>query len=100
MTEVFTFFLGQILDYSIQTNSGIITADDQNRYEFTGAEWRGQKPPARGDKVDFSINEDGQATEVYVALSTATPIQNLSQQLDKISNQDQAESQFNMIDWY
>ncbi len=27
---------GQILDYSIQTNLGIITADDQKRYEFTG----------------------------------------------------------------
>jgi hypothetical protein len=29
---------GQILDYSIQTNTGIISADDQNRYEFIGAE--------------------------------------------------------------
>jgi len=36
---------GQILDYSIQTNTGIISADDQNRYEFIGAEWRGQNVP-------------------------------------------------------
>ncbi len=44
---------GNILDFSIQTNTGIISGDDQNRYNFTGAEWRGQRPPTRGDRVDF-----------------------------------------------
>lgn len=28
---------GQILDFSIQSNSGVISGDDQNRYHFTGA---------------------------------------------------------------
>jgi hypothetical protein len=28
---------GQILDFSIQSNSGMISGDDQNRYHFTGA---------------------------------------------------------------
>lgn len=91
---------GQILDYSIQTNLGIITADDQKRYEFTGAEWRGQNTPKRGDHVDFDINPEGKAVQVFTALSSSNPIYNLSEQLDKISNQDQAESQFNMIDWF
>lgn len=91
---------GQILDYSIQTNLGIITADDQTRYEFTGAEWRGQNTPKRGDHVDFDINPEGKAVQVFTALSSSNPIYNLSEQLDKISNQDQAESQFNMIDWF
>ena len=91
---------GQILDYSIQHNVGVITADDQNRYEFTGAEWRGQKPPVRGDRVDFDISPEGKAIQVFNALGHANPMQNFSQQLDKISNQDQAESQFNMIDWF
>ena len=91
---------GQILDYSIQTNLGIITTDDQKRYEFTGAEWRGQNTPKRGDHVDFDINPEGKAVQVFTALSSSNPIYNLTEQLDKISNQDQAESQFNMIDWF
>lgn len=32
---------GQILDYSVQNNAGVISGDDQRRYSFTGAEWRG-----------------------------------------------------------
>lgn len=91
---------GQILDYSIQTNTGIITADDQNRYEFIGAEWRGQNAPKRGDRVDFDINPEGKAVQIFTALGSANPMQNFSQQLDKISNQDQSESEFNMIDWF
>ncbi|MEN3978572.1 DUF805 domain-containing protein [Acinetobacter sp. CWB-B33] len=91
---------GQILDYSIQTNTGIISADDQNRYEFIGAEWRGQNVPKRGDRVDFDINPEGKAVQIFTALGSTNPIQNFSQQLDKISNQDQSESEFNMIDWF
>lgn len=92
---------GAILDFSIQHNAGVITGDDQNRYNFTGSEWRGQRPPARGDKVDFAINTAGQATDVYIALSnTNTPIQNISTQLDEISNQDQSEENYNLIDWF
>ena len=92
---------GAILDFSIQTNEGVISGDDQNRYNFTGAEWRGQRPPARGDKVDFAIDEEGKATQIYIALGTTTnPVQNLSNQLDKISNQNQSEENFNMIDWF
>ncbi|WP_291354334.1 DUF805 domain-containing protein [Acinetobacter sp. UBA3106] len=92
---------GTILDFSIQTNSGIISADDQNRYNFTGAEWRGQRPPTRGDRVDFDIDSTtGNATQIFTALTPSNPIYNISQQLDKISDQNKAEEQFNMIDWF
>ncbi|MGE8558140.1 DUF805 domain-containing protein [Acinetobacter sp.] len=92
---------GTILDFSIQTNTGIISADDQNRYNFTGAEWRGQRPPARGDRVDFDIDSTtGNATQIFTALTPRNPIHNISQQLDKISDQNKAEEQFNMIDWF
>ncbi|SIR89676.1 hypothetical protein SAMN02745664_10652 [Moraxella cuniculi DSM 21768] len=37
---------GKILDYSIQTNTGIITADDGNRYKFSGEQWRIATPPS------------------------------------------------------
>ena len=92
---------GVILDFSVQHNAGVISGDDQNRYNFTGSDWRGSQSPRRGDKVDFAINDNNQAIDVYIAVSnTSNPIQNFSTQLDKISNQDQAESQFNMIDWF
>ena len=57
---------GQILDFSIQSNSGVISGDDQNRYHFTGASWRGQISPARGQKVDFTVDGTGQANDIYV----------------------------------
>ena len=92
---------GQILDYSIQTNSGIISGDDQNRYNFTGAEWRGQRPPTRGDRVDFDVDSTtGNATQIFTALGHSNPVQNISNQLDKLSDQNKAEEQFNMIDWF
>lgn len=91
---------GQILDFSIQNNTGFISADDQNRYSFSGSEWRGQKPPVRGDKVDFVVNADGQATDVYIAIgNTSNATQSLSEQLNKFSDQNQSEENFNMIDW-
>lgn len=91
---------GVILDYSVQHNAGVISGDDQNRYNFTGAEWRGQHPPARGDQVDFDIDPTGNAIQIFTALSHSNPVQNISNQLDKISDQNKAEEQFNMIDWF
>ena len=66
---------GQILDFSIQSNSGVISGDDQNRYHFTGVSWRGQIPPARGQKVDFTVDGTGQANDIYV-LSSASAFTN------------------------
>lgn len=60
---------GQILDFSIQTNSGVISGDDQNRYQFSGAHWCGQVPPARGQKVDFTVDGTGQANDIYILSS-------------------------------
>ena len=91
---------GNILDFSIQTNTGIISGDDQNRYNFTGAEWRGQRPPTRGDRVDFDVDNTGNAIQIFTALGHSNPVQNLSSQLDKISDQNKAEEQFNMLDWF
>ena len=91
---------GNILDFSIQTNTGIISGDDQNRYNFTGAEWRGQRPPTRGDRVDFDVDNTSNAIQIFTALGHSNPVQNLSNQLDKLSDQNKAEEQFNMLDWF
>lgn len=91
---------GNILDFSIQTNTGIISGDDQNRYNFTSAEWRGQRPPTRGDRVDFDVDNTGNAIQIFTALGHSNPVQNLSNQLDKLSDQNKAEEQFNILDWF
>ena len=92
---------GQILDFSIQTKSGVISGDDQHRYNFMGSEWREQRSPNRGDRVDFDIDSEGQAVQVFLALqSNSNPVDMLNNQLDKISNQNQSETQYNMIDWF
>lgn len=55
---------GQILDFSVQTNSGAITGDDGNRYSFTGESWLEPSIPQRGMRIDFE--PDGNvATAIY-----------------------------------
>lgn len=61
---------GQILDYSVQTNSGFITGDDGGRYAFSGADWRAAQPPTVGARVDFTV-DGGQARDVYAVGATA-----------------------------
>jgi hypothetical protein len=63
---------GKILDFSVQTNSGIISGDDQQRYSFVGSEWKEQQLPKRGMSVDFDVNTDGHATAIYAALASPT----------------------------
>lgn len=57
---------GQILDFSVQNNTGIISGDDQNRYQFSGSDWKGQTVPARGQFVDFETSGLGYATDIYL----------------------------------
>jgi TM2 domain-containing membrane protein YozV len=62
---------GQILDYSIQKNEGLISSDDGGRYTFSGADWRGASAPTRGAAVDFEA-KDGIAVGVYSAIGSGT----------------------------
>lgn len=62
---------GQILDYSIQTNSGIISGDDQVRYHFTGADWKENISPNRGQRVDFEVRRGTEAVNIYLIASAA-----------------------------
>ena len=61
---------GQLLDYSAQTNSGLISGDDGNRYNFVGAEWKDQAIPNRGMRVDFEA-KGGNAVAIYRAMSAS-----------------------------
>lgn len=60
---------GKVLTYSAQDSAGVITADDNARYPFTGSEWKDADAPApyRGAYVDFVIQGNA-ATEIYLAI--------------------------------
>ena len=62
---------GQILDFSVQENTGTVSGEDGKRYHFAGAEWKGDRSPSRGMTVDFAT-EGTDAKEVYVALGSAS----------------------------
>ena len=55
---------GQILDYSVQSNSGVISGEDGQHYQFVGQNWQATNPPRRGLHVDFTANGD-QAVDIY-----------------------------------
>ena len=57
---------GQVLDYSIQTNEGIISGDDSQRYRFAGSDWPGASAPVRGTLVDFDIADGNRAVSIYL----------------------------------
>ena len=67
---------GQVLDYSVQNNSGVISGADGSRYTFVGSDWKGDVTPSRGMAVDFDV-QGTNAVAVYRALagtgSSATP---------------------------
>ena len=93
---------GQILDFSIQTNTGYISGDDGKRYHFSGQEWKDNKAPVKGGKVDFDISPSGEAMQIYVVGGQGIEglAQNFDQQVSRIINNDgKDESQYTMIDW-
>lgn len=98
---------GKILDFSIQTSSGIITGDDNKRYQFSGSEWKEQSIPQRGIDVDFDHTEDGKAIGIYLDLVSQTitpqPVQSAAQSQpvrQQSSSQAKTEEQYNPWDWY
>jgi TM2 domain-containing membrane protein YozV len=63
---------GHVLDYSVSTNTGTLSAADGNRYYFAGSEWKATGVPRRAQKVDFEVN-GGQAQSVYLAIGSNAP---------------------------
>lgn len=62
---------GKILDFSINSNEGIISGDDGIRYKFTGKEWKSNNMPVNGVGVDFEIIDNNQAIEIYLIESSS-----------------------------
>lgn len=61
---------GQVLDFTIQKNEGVITAENGQRYPFLGIEWKAETSPTRGMLVDFDVDANNHATGIYQALNS------------------------------
>lgn len=48
---------GQILSFQKNTNTGLISGHDGNRYDFTRADWRDKGEPLVGSSVDFECDD-------------------------------------------
>ena len=55
---------GQVLDFSAQTNAGVVSGDDGNRYSFARVDWHVSNAPRVGMRVDFEPNGNT-ATGIY-----------------------------------
>jgi phage shock protein PspC (stress-responsive transcriptional regulator) len=56
---------GVVIDYSVQTGTGVISGDSGGRYGFSGSDWKSSHAlPNRGTRVDF-IHLNGKATDIY-----------------------------------
>ena len=62
---------GQVLDYSVQKNEGVISAVNGSRHTFSGSEWKGEGTPLRGMSVDFE-SELNIASGVYRSLGSGS----------------------------
>lgn len=56
---------GKILDFSVSENQGVISGDDGNRYTFAGKQWKPNRLPKTGARVDFEV-EGQKALAVYL----------------------------------
>lgn len=88
---------GALLDFNIQLNEGAISGEDGKRYSFFGSEWKEQVAPARGQQVDFVVNELNQATAIY--LTSYVKQSNSSQFITPDNDQIQAEENYGFLDW-
>lgn len=85
---------GTILDFSVQTNTGVISGDDATRYHFLGSEWKESALPQRGMKVDFDTNNLNQAIAIYKALGAK------SSSHSNTFNSENSEENYNLFDWF
>ena len=66
---------GKILGYSVQESTGVISAEDGNRYKFFSGSWMADEIPKVGQTVDFLVDE-GEAKEIYLEATSFDSIKN------------------------
>ena len=62
---------GKILDYDKNTDSGVISGEDGNRYTFSSSEWKSANEPTIGRNVDFQTGDNAEATGIFADISSS-----------------------------
>jgi hypothetical protein len=57
---------GRILGYDHSDNTGTISADNGTRYKFTKEDWKEGTAPHKEMKVDFDVNDENNAIDIYM----------------------------------
>jgi TM2 domain-containing membrane protein YozV len=55
---------GKVLEYNMDSRTGVISGDDGNRYTFDVQNWKSTILPKAGSRVDFSANSNA-AEAIY-----------------------------------
>ncbi len=63
---------GTVLAVDLDASEAIVVGDDGVRYTFGAADWNEQRPPARGQRVDFVTTRGQRATDVHVDVGMPT----------------------------
>jgi TM2 domain-containing membrane protein YozV len=61
--------LGTVLSYSEAANEGVISGEDNKRYHFSRNDWKSEKSPQNGQRVDFVGTEES-ASQIYAVGAT------------------------------
>lgn len=92
---------GNILDFSIQENTGYISGDDGKRYTFIGREWKENAAPKKGDIVDFEADLSGNVLKIYKISSYGGALKVEAAAInDAYRKQLEIEVKYGMIAWF
>lgn len=61
---------GRVLGFDIKNNEGTISGADGKRYKFKKDGWKEASAPMKDMKVDFEINDEGGAHDIYMVKDT------------------------------
>ena len=57
--------IGRVLGFDRSDNTGTISGENGERYKFSKSEWKDSIQVEKEQKVDFIVNESGEAIEIY-----------------------------------
>ncbi len=62
---------GKIFSFDVASDTGLITSEDADRYEFFLDAWKSVDAPLKGTPIEFYFGEDGSITEIYRVVPVA-----------------------------
>ena len=80
---------GRVLGFDAAAGTGVIRGDDDQRYAFKRADWRGEVEPEAGDGVDFEA-AGGAAKDVFPTKGLTIDLADLGERAGQIASSEAA----------